>query len=279
MLSKIRLDNRKGEYIEAHVGPPSSSGGYFVKSVDGLGPAKADIGSTKWALLAGGAINSSSVGFRNIVAYFGFQPNYAANQTVESLRRELYRIANPGDDVRVWLYNDGVAEMWIDGVVESNDPSIFSSEPEIQISIMCSSPFLRKNGIDSVVSETGANIDIDYIGSVPWGVELILTAAVNVNYVQIQDRSARYDTDERPTVRVAHPISAGEKIRLITNPGTKLAEHRNSSGNLIERVTGKIQVTNDWVKTHPGMNRYFVSQGVSTRSPVELNYRVMYGGF
>jgi hypothetical protein len=74
------------------------------------------------------------------VIKLGYAPNYPGDQTIENLRRDLYSYFPPKGEVSLRFINDAQQSVDIKGVVESNDPLIFTKDPEVQISIICVEP-------------------------------------------------------------------------------------------------------------------------------------------
>lgn len=147
---------------------------YVIKSIDGLGPVKANLLTTPTPNDAGARFLSAQDEQRNIVITMGYAPSYSTGSTIESLRRALKKVFTPKSKLELTFTDDILGVFKIEGVVESNDPSIFSKEPEVQISIMCQNPyFYNVNDPDTVVipNPTGfySEFVIPYAGDVPVG--------------------------------------------------------------------------------------------------------------
>lgn len=141
MLTGIEIYNTNGSLVlTLPVAAPDPSVPYVVTNIEGLGPVKADITTSAFASQDGGLIQASRTGMRNIVMSVGYRPDYLLNQSVQTLRRELYPYFSPKGAVRLRFLNDDGPTVEISGVVESHDPILFTQEPEVQISIMCALP-------------------------------------------------------------------------------------------------------------------------------------------
>lgn len=113
---------------------------YLVKSIDGLGPVKAEIATSSYGSQNGGLVKATRLGMRTIVIKLGYAPDYLGNQTIENLRRDLYSYFPPKGEVTLRVLNDAYQSVDIKGVVESNEPVIFTKDPEVQITILCVEP-------------------------------------------------------------------------------------------------------------------------------------------
>lgn len=160
-----------------------------IRGIDGLGPIKASISTTPFATGRGGLFQGASIDNRNIVLTLGLNPDWA-EQTVASLRNLLYRYFMTGAWTRLRFLSDDIPTVYINGVVESFEPNIFSQDPEMQVSIICNKPdFIDEattlvngstipiSGVDftdlDFESLVHANVEaVDYIGTAPVGFEL-----------------------------------------------------------------------------------------------------------
>lgn len=141
MLSGIEVRNAiDSDMLSLMFKRSALSAPYLVKSVDGLGPVKAEISTSSYGSQNGGLVQATRLGMRNIVMKLGYAPNYLGDQTIENLRRDLYSYFPPKGEVILRVLNDAHQSVDIKGVVESNDPVIFAKDPEVQITIVCVEP-------------------------------------------------------------------------------------------------------------------------------------------
>lgn len=150
----------------------ADSSEYVVKNIDGLGPVKVTQNTFSTPFDPGLSYLSSQAGERNIVLTIGFNPNYAANSSPASLRRSLIPVFTPGKRVRLTITDDLLGDRWIEGWVESHDPTIFSAEPTVLISVMCVDPYFHgTSGTVEVVPvfTSGTNITLTNLGDVNVG--------------------------------------------------------------------------------------------------------------
>lgn len=135
MIKTIAVTNYLGDTIDLELTRPELSG-FIVTSVDGLGSGKANINTTDMSTNDGSLYNSARVPSRNITISL----RYMGTNNIEEIRHKSYKYFPLKRKVTLRITTDTrIAE--IDGYVESNEPSIFSSEEGTDISIVCPYPF------------------------------------------------------------------------------------------------------------------------------------------
>lgn len=177
MLTKVEIRNNQGSLLTFTLEDDSS--GFVVQDIDGLGPVKATIISSSFAQQDGVEIHSASREARNILMKIGIEPDYSTS-SVRQLRSVLYSffMTNANVSMRFFM-SDGLTVNTL-GRVETCEPSLFSQEPAVNISIICGDPdFL---GLDPVVvtgntTSTTTETLLTYAGTTETGVVLVL----NVN--------------------------------------------------------------------------------------------------
>lgn len=118
-----------------------ASSEYVIQNIDGLGPVKATINRANTVAEAGSTLLSAKDDERNIVLTMGFAPNASAGKTSEDLRRALYPYLMPKTVVDLY-FTDSILGLWrIKGMVESHEPTIFTKDPAVVISILCTDPY------------------------------------------------------------------------------------------------------------------------------------------
>ena len=159
-----------GDHLEL---PFDASSGYVVKEIEGLGPVKADIITTEYASMDGGAYQTARGNMRNIVLQLGFDPSYESDDPFGELRRGLYPYLTPKMHVELRFLSSNFETVKILGYVESFEPSIFSAEPEVQISILCPDPYFSSIAPVTVFPNIGESFNIENpIGAVATGFTL-----------------------------------------------------------------------------------------------------------
>jgi hypothetical protein len=177
----------KVEVFGVRPAPALSLGGFMpsddpvvLRNIDGLGPVKSDITTSDSGASRGETYQGSSTGKRNIVLTLGLNPDWAT-QTMSSLRQLLYRYFMTEQWCKLRFTSDEMPTTDIEGYVESFDPSMFSQDPEIQVSIINPRPdFIEIDATiyTGVVDDGTAQQVVDYDGSVSAGFELRVDRSV-----------------------------------------------------------------------------------------------------
>lgn len=163
--------------------------GYYVKKIDGLEPVKADISGSPYATIPGFFVQNTHVGKRNIVVTLGgeyYNPtsnDALLNNVLEPHERRMaiYQDFTPGSPVRISLivapstvsfsaneFADVYTseyKYYVDGIVESIDSNPFSDNNDIQISVLCSSPYFIRREVFREASLAAGLATIRFDGS------------------------------------------------------------------------------------------------------------------
>lgn len=142
MIKSIKVINYLGESLTISMKNPEKSG-FFIKSIDGLGPTKSTINTMEVLSVDGAFFNSARTTSRNLVFNIGFLWSYGLS--IESLRQLTYRFFPNKQIVQLEIETDNRIGCTY-GYVESNEPNIFSIEESTSISIICPDAyFYEKN--------------------------------------------------------------------------------------------------------------------------------------
>lgn len=249
MLKNVTITNYLGLSVTYTFEGPTleDSSGLLITEIEGLGPVKASINMTQLATANGDIYNSSRLAGRNIVIKARF--TYA--KTIEEARLLSYKYFPIGHKVTFRIETDNrIAETT--GYVESNEPEIFSDESDMQISILCESPWFesvdedgkRQTNFSNVVAmfefpyenaghqpvtEFGRIINkkestVYYDGDAETGCKIEIHAIGNVEMVTIYNVKTGdkmiLDTDKLETL-TGHKIISGDTIIINTVKGNK----------------------------------------------------------
>lgn len=139
MIHEIFVRNRNSEVLRIDLWRPQESG-FAVVNVEGLGPPKADVITTDMLMLDGGVYNSARTQNRNIV----FQLLYYDDVSIETARLRSYKYFPIKSKVDLMFVTDN-RRATIQGYVESVEPTIFSKQSSVTVSIVCPAPFFEKS--------------------------------------------------------------------------------------------------------------------------------------
>lgn len=145
MIYSIVVTNYLGDRIKLELGKPDVSG-FLIKSITGLGPAKANVNTTEVSTNDGSLFNSARLSQRNIVLDMVFI-NTVYGESIEDLRQKSYKYFPLKKSVELTIETDN-RYVKTTGYVESNEPNIFSSQEGTQISIICPDPYFYSAGED-----------------------------------------------------------------------------------------------------------------------------------
>jgi hypothetical protein len=170
MLTVVEITNVRGNTLRLPL--LDASNGYVVKEIDGLDPVNATLTTSSLAQVDGAQPQNARRDTRNITMKLGLEPDYVST-TVQSLRSSLYEYLMPKNNIDMAFYLDGTLYVIASGQVESFENSMFSADPEVDISIICYDPdFYSPTAItldEDTVSTTDA-VEIDYDGTSDIGV-------------------------------------------------------------------------------------------------------------
>lgn len=143
MIKSLRIENPQGESILCEFAKPWDTG-FLLTEMEGMGPVKSDIQTTKMSSGNGSRYNSARMDERNIVVHIMF---YETDEfvSIEDLRQKTYQYFPCKQKVKLTMTTDN-RQLWINGYIESNDPDIWSEQETAQISIICPDPFFREVG-------------------------------------------------------------------------------------------------------------------------------------
>lgn len=247
--------------------------GFIIEKIEGLGPTKATITSSSVAGKDGAQYQSSRREARNIVITFILEPDYVTN-SVSDLRSTLYSYFMTNRKVTLKFYDEEGSSVFIEGIVESADPDIFTSDPNMVVSIMCMDPdyFGSSVTFDGTTVSTNTDTTVQYNGTVDTGILLTLEPNRSLNeftvYQRISDGSLR-------SLNFSAPLLTGDKLSINTVRGSKGATLLRA--NISSSVLWGISPQSSWISLEPGVNLIRVyAEGAAV--PYKIEYTTRYGG-
>lgn len=236
MIRTITFTNYLGDSIKLDLARPEESG-FIVKSMTGLGPGKASINTTEVATNDGSLFNSSRMPSRNIVISLG----YMWNTTIEEARQLSYKYFPIKKKITVLIETDN-RKAEIEGYVESNDPTIFSSDEGSDISIICPNPFFYSAGQDGI--NTTIFYGVEALFEFPFSNESLTENLLEMGEIKNDtERVVVYNGDAEIGVTITiHAIGEADTI-TIYNTGTR--EVMRIDTDKLEKFTGSGIVAGD----------------------------------
>lgn len=252
-----------------------------IRNIDGLGPAKANISTSPIGNKTGANFLGTSSDPRNIVLTLAMNPDWV-DWTYEKLREkaDLYFM----DQAKVTLYfeTEEKPPVGIVGYVESNEPTLFSKDPETQISIICPDPdFVAETETVLTGLTTDSAIDIQYNGKI--ATPVYLKVDENVAGVVSQIDTFIRDTFFKVHAAVGAPglVSGDDFYEMFSMPGSKYAR---LTGTNILGISGLTQLSllqyrvanSEWPVLKPGVNSFSVDTDAGVQDWT-LKYYERYG--
>jgi len=181
MLTSVQFHNPLGSVLEI---PMNDSTEYLIKGITGLGPVKADILTTEYVNVPGGEYQGIKENQRELVFLMGYNPSYLTSDPIGTLRRGLYPWLLPGRAVDVYFISDNLETLKTTGYVEDFLPTMFTEDPEVQISILCPDPALYSLIEQDVnlAAYSSAWFTVNNPGSFPVGFKLLMKHLRNDMY-------------------------------------------------------------------------------------------------
>lgn len=239
MIYSIVVTNYLGDRIKLELGKPEVSG-FLIKSITGLGPAKANVNTTEVSTNDGSLFNSARLSKRNIVLYMVFI-NTVYVESIEDLRQKSYKYFPLKKSVELTIETDN-RYVKTAGYVESNEPNIFSSQEGTQISIICPDPYFYSAG------EGGNNVtnfySIDPMFEFPFSNESLDEPLLVFSEIQIKTEGViTYHGDSEIGVMIyIHAIGPATNINIYN---TETREVMRINTEKISSLTGKGIVASD----------------------------------
>ena len=239
MIYSIVVTNYLGDRIKLELGKPDVSG-FLIKSITGLGPAKANVNTTEVSTNDGSLFNSARLSQRNIVLDMVFI-NTVYGESIEDLRQKSYKYFPLKKSVELTIETDN-RYVKTTGYVESNEPNIFSSQEGTQISIICPDPYFYSAG------EDGNNVtnfySIDPMFEFPFSNESLDEPLLVFGEIQIKTEGViTYLGDSEIGVMIyIHAIGPATNINIYN---TETREVMRINTEKISSLTGKGIVASD----------------------------------
>lgn len=277
MLNRINIDSdytpKFVNTINLYPNPmQSGSSPFFVKSVEGLDPINRDIRTIESAIDDGSTYLSSRSAMRNIVLTLEYKPDYAADQSVSSLRANLYQYFMPGANLSMLFETDEYENVNIKGYVENFETPLFSKDPQVQISILCPQPWFK--AYDAITQEGASYIRFDNAGTVGTGFILTGTYKSIITTWTMYRNGNSQESMNLYKIGGSNPPANNSPLEINTNfgsRGAKVGYARVPFGNFW------FGSSNKWLEVQPGYNSFYFTNSQYITNKVLLYYP-MYGG-
>lgn len=308
MLKSVKVTNHIDETLEMILANPKTSE-FVIESIDGIGPEKTNINSTENQIYDGASFDSSVTGIKNIVLHLKFLPN---DYDVERVRHKSYQYFQNKKFVRLEFSTDK-KNTYIEGYVESNEPSIFDEMEGCDVSVLCMDPYFKyiddynrylvgiegafqfpfSNDGTTIVNGSAAKLKMGdiwnsksrillYPGNVEVGLKIKVTLSGNINSLYIYNRTLNQQMlINVNTVKSRYNIPYlldGDYILIDTTRGEKHLELYHN-GQTYSADAGLNIQSSDWLFFDNGNNQIeWSSSHDENVSEFIVNNEVLYGG-
>lgn len=240
MIKSVIITNPLGESLKLVLTEPEKSG-FIVKSIEGLGPVKANIHTLDLATLDGSLDNGARLGTRNIVFSLEF---YGTN--IEDIRQKTYRYFPIKQNITMTFITDN-RECYTTGRVESNEPDIFSKNEGCQISVICPNSYFYKlkEEIKDFFGENPA-FEFPFENNSSTLEEVDSNPVIEMGEIQTVTGGSLYYTGDAE-VGVIIQVHALGDAKNFTIYNTDTRESMAISDSLLEELTGSGITTGDTI--------------------------------
>lgn len=301
MIKSVTVYNHIGESIKLELGSPEKSG-LLVQEIEGLGPGKATVNISEIATTDGAIFNSSRVPARNIVLKLVMM-NFP---TIEDSRQLTYRYFSIKKPVRLLIETDNRL-VEVNGIVESNEPDIFSPQESTQISIVCPDPYLYSAGGGVNVTFSGiepmfefpfendsptepmlefGEIKDESSGVITYQGDADTGMVITISAIGAAENVTIYNVDTRETMKIdTAKISTLTGSGIVDGDTLLISTVKGSKGALLLRngvytnVMNCLDQDSDWFQLTKGDN-VFVYTATSGEANLEfkIEYRMLFEG-
>ena len=303
MIKSVTITNHLDESIKLDLFNPEESG-FIIKSIEGLGPVKANINFKELATNDGAIDNSARLSSRNIVMSLQFMES----PTIEETRLKSYKYFPIKRNIKFLIETDSRICETI-GRVETNVPTIFSNAEGCQISILCSNPYFYsagENGTNQTIfygteplfefpfSNESLTEDLIEFGSIEnrtegtiyYDGDAEIGITIQIHAVGEAEGLVIYNTKTREIMRInddklksliGSGIQAGDEITITTSRGEK-GIYMLRSG-VITNILNVLEKPIKWFQLSKGDNTfaYTASAGL-TNLQFRIENKVIYEG-
>lgn len=233
MIKSVTAVNFKGESIKMDLFHPESSGFIIIK-IDGIGPGKATVTKSDSKVYDGGTITSARLPSRNIK----MEIQFLWVNSIEDVRHKTYKYFPLKKPITL-IFETDTRTVEIEGVVESNEPDIFSSEESTNISIICPDPYFYASGENarSKTEFSGINAMFEIPSDTGYSNESLTEALTEIStlYVQSERGIMNYGEVDVGVVISIKPLAIVKGVLTISN--ITLGQNMSFDLNKIKTIT------------------------------------------
>lgn len=281
LLNALKVTNSRGSDLNLPL--EDVSAGFQVRNIDGLDPVAATLVSSSFANMDGEQYHSSRRVARNIKLTLGLEPDYGL-MDVKTLRDQLYNFFMPKTTafLSFHLFDrfsedilTNTLDLLIAARIETFESALFSSDPAVDISMMCFNPdFFDPNDVtfsgDSVSDLTESTLS--YAGTVDTGGIFSLNVDRDLSEFTIYFKPA---DQTLMTIDLSYPLLADDVLSISSVPGSKYVTL--TRGGVESSILYAQSPQSGWLELQPGDNTIRV-YAEGDPIPYTFVYTNKYGG-
>lgn len=237
MIKSVTITNYLEESVKIELSDGDPEHGMIIKNITGLGPPKANVSMTDLATMDGSLFNSARVEKRNITItmLFTFAP------TIEDSRQRTYKYLPIKKPLKFLIETDNRIVETI-GIVETNEPDIFSKDESNYISLVCDDPYFYSSGEDG--KQITVFFGIEPLFEFEFSNESLDEPLIEFGSVENEtEKTVYYEGDSEVGITITiHALGEARNI-TIYNTGTR--EIMRIDSNKIESLTGSGIIAGD----------------------------------
>lgn len=279
----LKIENTKRNEIEL----TQNESNYQVIDIEGLDPPKAQLYTNALASMDGEKFKSSKLDMRNLVL------TVKINGDVETNRINLYKYFGAGKWCKVF-YKNGTRDVFIEGYVETIECPLFTINQQMQISIVCPTPYFKSvdiiyTDISVVVAGFTFPFTIDESGVIisqliPNRVTPVINDGEFVTGFEIVMRALAdgistpiiYNTDTGEYLSVSVVLNKGDVLRINTNKGSKSIV--KISDGVETNIINNLEYGSTWFQLETGVNNFTYEVNNAQLLEVIFEYHHQYEG-
>ena len=223
---------------------------------------------------------SMGLGKREIVLRVVINPNYAAGQSVDSLRSLVYKSVHSGRTAKMAIRfdNNEYTQAIIHGFVTKVEVGHFNTTPELQITLDCSQDPILRSEQETVlgVFPTYPTVSVtDDDSTAPHGFKMKLVCATNTTFIRFSDTLPDSWTFEITPGTVSGQVGfrVGDILYFSSEDKNRYV-YIDRAGD-IYHLAHKIKALSIWPYMFPGETSFAVTSGFGLD---ELSYKNAYWG-
>jgi len=262
-ISEVSMTAGGSEILCFSLGTPKDNDRFYIRAMIGMDATDIVSRSTGFGLYSGQPFVTQAITDREVVLRVVLNPNWGLREDYSTLRDDIYRGISKGREgaVKLWFKDEGVYVATITGVITKVEVPLFSSTPELQITIRCPEAMLVAPEAQDVYPEdfTNESFSTPFVGKVtdsestaPHG--LLITAKVDqtgMNKFYIQDNQESGDVHEW-RFEINHAFEADDVLTVDTRT-RKRAIFVTRGAERIDLMNA-ISLDSTWPTIYPGPN-------------------------